>query len=106
MAHRLKQMRRIQQEAFELFTKKNTDYGDAFSKYGSVGVLVRIGDKLERMRNVSRNGVTLVNDESLRDTLIDLHNYSAMAIMCMDDYNTEFKRKSQNTEDTMTTHST
>ena len=23
----------------------------------------------------------MVNDESLRDTLIDLHNYSAMAVM-------------------------
>lgn len=104
MSHRLKQMKRIQQEAFQLFTKKNTDYGDAFSKYGTVGVLVRIGDKLERMRHVSKNGVTLVNDESLRDTLIDLHNYAAMAIMCMEDNNTEFKHQSQKTEETMTTH--
>jgi hypothetical protein len=29
--------------------------------------------------------VTLVNNESLRDTLIDLHNYAAMAIMLMDE---------------------
>jgi len=104
MAYRLKQMRRIQQEAFELFAKKNADYGDAFSKYGTVGVLVRMGDKLERMRNVSKHGVTLVNDETLRDTLIDLHNYSAMAIMCMEDHDTEFKRQSQKTEDVMTSH--
>lgn len=104
MAYRLKQLRRIQQEAYTLFTKKNTDYGDAFSKYGTVGVLVRIGDKLERMRNVTKNGVTLVNDESLRDTLIDLHNYSAMAIMAMEDYDTEFKRESQKTEDAMTAY--
>jgi len=27
----------------------------------------------------------MVNDESLRDTLIDLHNYSAMAVMLMDE---------------------
>ena len=30
------------------------------------------------------SGIQLVNDESLRDTLIDLHNYSAMAIMLLD----------------------
>ena len=26
-----------------------------------------------------------MNDESLRDTLLDLHNYSAMALMCLED---------------------
>ena len=85
MSHRLVQLRRIQKQGFELFAKKNADYGDAFATYGAVGVLVRIGDKLSRLASIEKNGVTLVNDESLRDTLIDLHNYSAMAIMCMDD---------------------
>jgi len=27
----------------------------------------------------------MVDDESMRDTLIDLHNYSAMMIMLMDE---------------------
>ena len=85
MSHRLTQLRRIQKQGYELFAKKNADYGDAFATYGAVGVLVRIGDKLSRLASIEKNGVTLVNDESLRDTLIDLHNYSAMAIMCMDD---------------------
>lgn len=85
MSHRLSQLRRIQKQGYELFAKKNADYGDAFATYGAVGVLVRIGDKLSRLASIEKNGVTLVNDESLRDTLIDLHNYSAMAIMCMDD---------------------
>tara|TARA_B100000424_G_scaffold270086_1_gene268547 strand:+ start:4764 stop:5033 length:270 start_codon:yes stop_codon:yes gene_type:complete len=78
------QLREIQCEALELFTKKNTDYGDAFADYGTVGVLVRIGDKIRRMQSISNNGVTLIQDEQLRDTLIDLHNYAAMAIMCLD----------------------
>ena len=29
--------------------------------------------------------ISLVQNESIRDTLIDLHNYSAMAIMLMDE---------------------
>lgn len=83
MTTRPDQLIAIQKEALELFIKKNKDYGDAFSEYGTIGVLVRIGDKIRRMQSITANGVNLVEDEKLRDTLIDLHNYAAMAIMCM-----------------------
>ena len=82
---RIDQMQTIQNEALILFTKKNIDYGDAFAKYVPVGVLMRIQDKLQRYMSVTKNGVNLINNEGLRDTLIDLHNYSAMAIMLMDE---------------------
>lgn len=82
---RVFQMAKVQKEGLELFTKKNADYGDAFANYGPVGVIVRLGDKIQRLSSVSKNGVTLVNNESLRDTLIDLHNYAAMAIMLIDE---------------------
>jgi len=83
--NRVEQMNEVQREAFALFTKKNIDYGDAFAKYGVVGVLMRMEDKLQRMMSITKNGVNLVNNESLRDTLLDLHNYAAMAIMLMDE---------------------
>ena len=83
--NRVEQMKKIQLEALELFTKKNIDYGDAFAKYGVIGVLMRIEDKLQRSMSITKNGVNLVNDEGIRDTLIDLHNYSAMAIMLLDE---------------------
>ena len=79
------QMVKVQSEAFALFKKKNQDYGDAFATFGPVGVIVRMGDKINRLTSVTKNGVTLVNNESLRDTLIDLHNYSAMAVMLLDE---------------------
>ena len=82
---REKQYLDIHKEAFNLFQKKNKDYGDAFADYGSIGVLVRLGDKIRRCQSTTNSGIQLVNDESLRDTLIDLHNYSAMAIMLMDE---------------------
>ena len=44
---------------------------------------MRIGDKLSRLMNIEKNQITLVNDESIQDTLIDLHNYSAMALMLL-----------------------
>lgn len=83
--NRVDQMKTIQNEALLLFTKKNIDYGDSFAKYGVIGVLMRIEDKLQRAMSITKNGVNLVNDEGIRDTLIDLHNYSAMALMLLDE---------------------
>ena len=82
---RVEQMKKIQGEALELFTKKNNDYGDAFAKFGTIGVLMRIEDKIQRSLSITKNGITLVDDERIRDTLIDLHNYAAMAIMLLDE---------------------
>lgn len=82
---RLNQYMKVHKEARDLFELKNKDYGDSFANYGTVGVLMRMKDKLNRYQSITRNGVTLVNDEQLRDTLIDLHNYSAMAVMLLDE---------------------
>jgi hypothetical protein len=82
--NRVDQLKAIQQDALELFAKKNADYGDAFAKYGVIGVLMRIEDKIQRSMSITKNGVNLVNDEGIRDTLIDLHNYAAMALMLLD----------------------
>jgi hypothetical protein len=85
MADRVGQMMKVQQTGLELFKKKNTDYGDAFAKFGLIGVLMRIEDKIQRSLAISSNGVALVDDELIRDTLIDLHNYAAMGIMLLDE---------------------
>lgn len=83
--NRTEQMREIQDIGLELFRKKNIDYGDAFAKYGVIGVLMRIEDKLQRCLSITKNGVNLINDEGIRDTLLDLHNYSAMALMLLNE---------------------
>jgi len=88
---RVMQMAKVQSEGLELFKKKNTDYGDAFASYGVIGVLVRMGDKIQRSQSITNSSISLVNNESLRDTLIDLHNYSAMAIMLLDENKDENK---------------
>lgn len=81
---RVKQMQAVQTEALDLFRRKNADYGDAFAKYGVVGVFMRMEDKLQRLLNISQTKVELVKDEGMRDTLIDLHNYAAMALMLLE----------------------
>ena len=83
--NRVEQMTAIQQEALELFKRKNADYGDAFAKYGTIGVLMRIEDKIQRALSITKSGVNLVQDEGLQDTLLDLHNYAAMALMLLNE---------------------
>ena len=95
---RVEQMKQIQTNALELFRKKNIDYGDAFAKFGVIGVLMRIEDKIQRSLSITNNGVNLVNDEGIKDTLLDLHNYAAMALMLLNENNTE-----NNTENTKNT---
>ena len=92
---RVSQMEKVQKEGLELFKRKNADYGDAFANYGVVGVLVRMGDKISRLQSITTKSVSLVNTESLRDTLIDLHNYSAMAIMLLDEDKKKHEEKAE-----------
>ena len=83
--NRTQQLENVQKDALKMFKKKNADYGDAFAKFGVIGVLMRIEDKIQRSLSISKNNITMVNDESIRDTLLDLHNYAAMAIMLLDE---------------------
>lgn len=87
MSNRPYQLKQVQEEAHALFTSKNADYGDAFANHGPIGVLVRLGDKIQRLQKITKTKVHLVKTESLRDTLIDLHNYAAMAVMLLDENN-------------------
>jgi hypothetical protein len=82
---RIYQFDSVQKESRDIFIKKNTDYGDSFASYGPVGVIIRLSDKISRLKNITKTSVTLVDDETIRDTLIDLHNYSAMAIMLLEE---------------------
>ena len=76
-------------EMTRLFEIKNKNYGNSFSKqfdeYGLTSVCIRLEDKLNRLKSLSKQGDNAnVDDESLRDTLIDLANYSVLSIMEID----------------------
>lgn len=65
----------------EIMKRKNHDYASVqdpfrnFRMFGSFGVLVRMSDKIARLRSFEENGEFKVADESVRDTIIDLINY-------------------------------
>ena len=66
---------KIQSEALSLFKRKNEQYGNASAKYGTVGVMIRMGEKVNRFLSVSHLKIELKDEETLRDTLLHLLNY-------------------------------
>lgn len=78
----------ICQELNELYKRKNHDYGDSFHQTwleeGFAMSRIRLSDKLNRFKKLSKGGDAQVDDESIRDTLIDLANYAIMTVMEMD----------------------
>ena len=72
------------EEYVNLFYSKHRDYGpNNIATFGEVGVVVRLSDKMERLKNLIRNG-TDPNNESLRDTALDILGYAAILLMVMD----------------------
>ena len=75
-------------EINELYAKKNHDYGDSFHQTfieeGMAMARIRLGDKFNRFKTLSRGNEQKVNDESIRDTLIDLANYAIMTVLEME----------------------
>ena len=63
----------------DIFEKKNNDYGDSFIDYGLIGILVRLGDKFNRIKNLMNK--TQINYESIDDTLLDSFNYIILALI-------------------------
>ena len=76
------------QEINDLYAQKNADYGDSFhtsfEEEGMAMVRIRLGDKLNRFKALSRGNEQMVKDESIRDTLMDLANYALMAVLEME----------------------
>ncbi len=77
---------RIMDQAGNLLVRKHHDYGPkniAHSPGGPLnGLRVRMWDKIARINNLLDSGVKPSN-ESLRDSFLDLLNYSAIAMMVL-----------------------
>tara|TARA_R110000824_G_scaffold148727_10_gene318625 strand:+ start:2901 stop:3269 length:369 start_codon:yes stop_codon:yes gene_type:complete len=63
----------------KLFDQKQRDYGKLnIAKFGQVGVLVRVSDKVERLTNLIQSA-RVPNNESVEDSWQDLSIYGAIA---------------------------
>ena len=68
----------------DLYLKKNHDYGDSVSKtfdeYGLTSFLVRMDDKMNRIKTLNKSNDARVIGEKIEDTLLDLANYAVLAL--------------------------
>ena len=74
----------IVDEMYDIYIAKNSDYGssvsDTYKDFGLVSFLVRMQDKMNRLKTLN-NKESLVKDEKIEDTLLDLANYSILALI-------------------------
>jgi hypothetical protein len=87
-----KEFRKIQDEQYELFCRKQFDYGPGNISVGTQlktqkerdfslqGVWFRINDKVQRLLNLFINQSDPQN-ESIEDSFLDLGNYSIISLL-------------------------
>lgn len=75
---------KIYDELLAILVKKQIDYGpyNIWHAPGGAtnGLMVRMSDKLERLKNLIYKKVT-PNNESLEDSFVDLANYAIIGLM-------------------------
>ena len=80
-------MKKVYDENYQTFLKKNTDYGSSFeeslNEFGEVAGIVRISDKYKRLVNLAKNENRVL--ESKSDTLKDMANYCLMQAVWLED---------------------
>lgn len=86
------EFKKIQQEQYELFCRKQLDYGPENVTLGKgtekpenrqlslMGLWFRMNDKIQRILNIVNNQVE-PNNESLEDSWTDLSNYSIISML-------------------------
>jgi len=84
------EFKRLQKEQYELFCKKQMDYGpsnisvgtdlltEADVKLSLTGLWFRMNDKIQRIKNLLMNNQK-VNNEPMEDSFLDVSNYGIMA---------------------------
>ena len=87
-----KEFKRLQREQYELFLKKQHDYGPGNISVGTMlqtpeeiklsltGLWFRMNDKIQRLKNLLMSGrENAVENEPMEDAYLDVSNYGIMA---------------------------
>ena len=82
---KVKIMKSLHSKQEALYAEKNEKYQDAFGKtyaeYGPTVAIIRLEDKLNRVKALVAAGLDDSNGESLVDTLTDMANYANMFLI-------------------------
>ena len=83
----------------QTFVDKNHDYGGSFeeslNEYGIIASIIRIGDKYNRLRTLTRVDTGGRVAESLSDTLLDMANYAVMTAVWIQGIEEERKLRNE-----------
>ena len=75
----------ITENMLNTYIAKNHDYGDSFKKsldeFGPIASIVRMGDKMERIKTLLHHHTEPKVNEKIEDTLQDLANYAIMTLI-------------------------
>lgn len=89
---------KIYDELLAVLVKKQIDYGplNIWNAPGGAtnGLMVRMSDKLERLKNLIYKQIT-PNNESLEDSFVDIANYAIIALMVQRGVWAKYAKKSQ-----------
>lgn len=81
--------KRYLDQMWDLYICKNHDYGDSVSKtfdeYGLTSFLVRMDDKMNRIKTLTKSDDVAVVGEKIEDTFLDLANYAVLALTEIED---------------------
>ena len=94
---------KYQKQMNDILKRKNSDYAGIKGEYNNfeyceklglctteTGIMVRISDKMTRISNLLKQEAQ-VKDESIKDTLLDLANYSMILASYIEDKNKKIK---------------
>jgi hypothetical protein len=77
-------LQNISNNVIELVVKKNHDYGDAWQRFGIFTPLIRINDKILRVKTL-QGKEALVAEEAIADTLKDIIGYAMLALLYLEE---------------------
>lgn len=79
--------KKITEKMYEVYKAKNADYGDSFNitrnEYPNA-ILIRLQDKFLRLKQLYRNNFKAnAQNESVKDTLMDMANYCILELIAI-----------------------
>jgi len=79
---------KFEQHCSKIFSERKVMYQDAWKEVGVVGAVIEIHAKWSRLKNLvlqrpQGQPFTVEEIVSIRDTLLDLHNYAVIANECL-----------------------
>ena len=77
---------RLHGELLDMLVDRHHKYGPGnINRFKELGLIVRLSDKVARLRNLQDGNGAHVTDETVVDTWMDIVGYTAIAIMLRDD---------------------